>query len=68
MACAITVLRSALFSDITQCRVLSFTDVSGQPIDPIFKGQDVFFDFLTLEDGIDRLSRNVAKRLPFDTV
>jgi hypothetical protein len=29
-----------------------FTDVSGHPIGPIFKGQEV--DFLTLEDGTDR--------------
>jgi hypothetical protein len=40
-------------------------DVSGQPICPIFKGQEVsfFFDFLTFEDGTDRLSRNVGTEL-----
>jgi hypothetical protein len=33
-----------------------FTDILGQPIGPIVKGQD----FLTLEGGTDTLSRNVA--------
>jgi len=36
-----------------------FTDVSGRPIDPIFKGQAVK-DCLAFEYGTDRLSRNVA--------
>lgn len=45
------------------------TDVSGQPIDPIFKGQTFkrkgqavteFFDILTLEYGADRLSRSIT--------
>jgi len=37
------------------------TDVSGQPLSPIFKGQaiDTFFDCLTLEEGSYRMSRNV---------
>jgi hypothetical protein len=39
------------------------TDVSGQPIGPIFKGQEVF---LTLEDWIDRLPRNVGTELPLN--
>jgi hypothetical protein len=49
-----------------------FTDVSGQRIGPIFKGQEVqekkFFslDFLALEDGTDTLSRNVGKELSLD--
>jgi hypothetical protein len=34
-------------------------DVSGQPIGPIFNGQ-AEEDCLTLEDGTDRLSRNVG--------
>jgi hypothetical protein len=34
------------------------TDVSGQPIVPFFKDK-------TLEDGTDRLSRNVGNNLPF---
>jgi hypothetical protein len=42
-----------------------FTDVSGQRIGPIFKGQDVH-DYLTFEDGTDTLYRNVGKGLPFD--
>jgi len=34
-----------------------FTDVSGQPISPIFKGKK----FLTLKDWTDRLSQNSRK-------
>jgi hypothetical protein len=61
-------MRSALFWNITQRRVATFTDVSGQCIGSIFKSQEVLFflDFLTLEDGTDTLSRNVGKGLPFD--
>jgi len=36
------------------------TEVSGQPKDPIFRGQ-ADQKSLTLEDGTDRLSRNVSK-------
>ena len=32
---------SGLFKDFTQCRVYFITDVSGQPIGPLFKGQAV---------------------------
>jgi hypothetical protein len=42
----------------------------------MFKGQELqeerknkktfFLDFLTLEDGTDRLSRNVGTKLPFN--
>ena len=43
-----------------------FTDVSGQPIDPILKGHEYFsFRFFALEDGTDSLSRNVGKELPY---
>ena len=38
-------------------RGLAVSDDSAQPVSPIFKGQAVL---LTLEDGIDRLSRNVG--------
>jgi hypothetical protein len=44
-------------------------DFSGQSIDPIFKAEEVqaltalFLDFLTAEDGKDRLFRNVATEL-----
>ena len=31
-------LRSSLFRDVTQCRLV-VTDVSGQPIDPMYKGR-----------------------------
>jgi hypothetical protein len=33
----------------------------GQPIDSVFKGQG---EFLTFEDGTDRLSQNIGKELP----
>jgi hypothetical protein len=61
--------RSALFWDVTQHRVVIFTDVSGQRIGPIFKAQEVqvvFLDFPTLEDRTENLSRNVGKGLPLD--
>ena len=32
---------------------------------PIFKGQAIFLDCLTFEDGADILSRNVGTKLPF---
>jgi hypothetical protein len=50
-------MRSSLFWDITH-RTLVVTDVSEQPIGPIFKGQAV--RCLNLEDGNDKLSRNVG--------
>jgi len=56
-------LRSSFFWDVTQ-RELVCTDVSGQPIGLIFKGEGVeddLLDCLALEDGTDRLSRNVGK-------
>jgi hypothetical protein len=39
------------------------TDVLGQPIVPTFSGQAIL-DFLILEDGKDRLSRNEGIELP----
>jgi hypothetical protein len=43
---------------------------TGQHIGPIFKGHEkpflFFFDFLTLQDGTDMLSRNVGKGLTLD--
>jgi hypothetical protein len=41
------------------CAVYVFTDVSGQPIGPTFRGQAM------QEDGVDRLSRNAGKELLF---
>jgi hypothetical protein len=40
------------------CELL--TDVSGQPIGPIFKGQAVFLDCLTLEDETNKLPETSA--------
>jgi hypothetical protein len=55
-------MRSSLFWDVTRRRLV-VTDVSGQPIDPIFKAQAVFLDCLNVEDETDWLSRNVSKYL-----
>jgi hypothetical protein len=49
-------MRSALFWDVTQRRVVILYRRFG----PIFKGQEV------QEDGTDTLSRNVGKGLPLD--
>ena len=43
------------------------TDVSEQPVGPVFKGQYIQGD-LTLVDGSDRSSRNVSKELPLYAV
>jgi len=40
------------------------TEVSGHPIGPIAKGQALIPICLTVEDGTDKLSRNVGKKLP----
>jgi hypothetical protein len=56
-------MRSALFWDITQHCLVIFTDVSGQRIVPIFKGEEVLLDFLTHEDGTHTFSRNICKLL-----
>jgi hypothetical protein len=57
-------MRSALFCDITQRCVVTLSHVSGQLIGPIFKvkksTKKAFLDFLILEDGIDKLYRNVG--------
>jgi len=59
--------RDLLSSEIL-CSVYGpfITNVSEQPIGPIFKGQEILedFDILTLEDENDRLSRNIGKELP----
>jgi hypothetical protein len=39
-------------------------DVSGKPIGPSFKGQEIQEDFFAPEDGSDILSRNLGKELP----
>jgi hypothetical protein len=56
-------MRSVLCRDITQRRVVIFTDVSGQRIGPIFKGPEEQQNFWTPKDGTDTLSRNVGKGL-----
>ena len=52
--------RSSLFSDVTQYRLVDY-DVSEQHIRPMFKG--FLLDCLSLEDGTDRLHRNVDNYL-----
>jgi hypothetical protein len=47
-------MRSSLFWDVTQRRLV-VTDVSGQSV-----GAVASLDCLTLDDGTDRLSRNVG--------
>jgi len=53
-------MRSSLFLDVRRRRLVH-TDVAGQCVGPIFKGQAVQegLDCVTLETGTDRLSRNV---------
>jgi hypothetical protein len=54
-------------SGILHSRQLEFlTDILGQPIGPIFKGQEIL-DFLTPEDDINRLCQNISKELPLYT-
>jgi hypothetical protein len=50
----------ALFWVITQRVVVISYRRFRQPISPIFKGQKSLLGFLTLEDGTDKLSRNVG--------
>ena len=54
-------MKYSLFWDVTQRRLV-VTDVSGQPIRPIFKGQILPAECLTLLDGTDMLSRKVEKK------
>jgi hypothetical protein len=57
--------RFALFLDITQRRAVILYRRFGTTYRSHLNGQGVQ-DFLTLEDGTDRLSRNVGKGLPLD--
>lgn len=52
-------LRSLLFWDFMQHRTVD-TDILGQPVDPIFKGQAAQEDCLTLEDGVNCILLRVA--------
>jgi len=49
-------MRSGISSDIMQRRVVI----------PYLRFRTTFFDFLSLKDGKDRLSRNVGNELPLD--
>ena len=54
-------MRNALLWAVTQrVGVISYTDVSGQPIGPVFKRQEE--GLLAPEDGTDRYYRNVRIR------
>jgi hypothetical protein len=54
------------YFDFTHHRMAIRSDVSRQPICPVFKGQVVqqVLDCLNIEDGTDMLSRNVGTDLP----
>jgi hypothetical protein len=57
--------KSALFWDITRCRVV----IVYRRFGPIFNGQkskSFLLRLLTLEDGSNTSSRNVGKQLPHD--
>jgi len=55
-------MRSLRFWDVMQHRLI-VTDVLGQPVGAIFKGQAVTEESLTLEDGNANLSRNIGNKL-----
>jgi len=58
-----------LFWDVTHRRLI-LADVLAQRIGPIFKSQavQIFWDCLTLDDGPDRLCRNVCNILPINAM
>ena len=66
-------LRTALFwVNMQEVVVIFSTDVTGQPIGPIFRGQESLDSWILdpknscihdSEDGTDKLSRNVRKKL-----
>jgi hypothetical protein len=47
--------------------LVGFADVSEQPIDLIFKAYAVQEEFMNLEDGADKLFRDVCKQLSTNT-
>jgi len=54
-------VRSSLFCDVMQQGlVVSYTDISGQSIGLIFRGQAVSLDCLNVEDVAKRLFRNTG--------
>jgi len=53
-------MRTMLFWAIMQ-QVVAVTDVSGQPISPIFKVK--YPSFLTLADGTNRLYQHIGREL-----
>jgi hypothetical protein len=76
----LTVIKLKHFYNIEKFFCLSQQIFAFQRIGAIYKGQaaqedskedwnvSAFLDCLTLEDGIDRLSRNVGAKLLFDVV
>jgi hypothetical protein len=59
-ASAAVQMRSLFFLDVPLRRLVVSTDVSVQPIGPILKGRASQEDCLTLENGTDKLFRNVG--------
>jgi len=58
---------TSLFWNFTQCRLVFVINVLGQTISPVFKCEAVHLyclsGLLDLEDGTERLSRNVDNKL-----
>lgn len=59
-------MRSAIFWNFTQGRILESHQSFGKSTGPIFKPQVVQRDCLTLKYGTGRLSSNVGKKVPID--
>jgi len=58
-------MRTSLFWDITQCTVVISSRRFGTTYMSHIQVSKMFF--LTPEDGTDRLSRNISKKLPLLT-
>lgn len=60
-------MRSSLFWLVTECMLVIVTDILGQPVGPIFKGQAVKEECI-LEDGTNWMSWNFSKQTPTHNV
>ena len=59
-------MKKSLFWDVTN-NLMTVTDVSGQPLGLVCKGQPVQDDCFAPVNGKDRSSRNAGKKLLIDT-
>jgi len=48
---------------VTECMLVIVTDILGQPVGPIFKGQAVKQEWI-LKDGTNWMSWNISKQTP----